>query len=348
MEPFTHFLTGACLSRAGFNRTTGLATLTLVLSAEAPDIDVIAGFWGPVAGFAHHRGFSHTLLGAPVMSAIVVASVWLGYKLWSRSGRRTRLPVRWWVLYLLALAGSLSHILLDFTNNYGVRPFAPFNARWYSWDIIFIIEPVLLIVLALGLILPAIFSLVSAEVGEKRRPFRGQTSAICALVLMVVFWLVRDVQHRQALAMLNSRAMQTGATMRVGAMPYPVNPFRWFGVVETTNAYETFDVETRELHINSNGREGTYYKPPESAADLAAKNSYLGRVYLDWARFPLTETSFNAEDQQYTVYFRDVRYMYSPLSSRDEADIRNTLAAHVVLDHNLNVVEQWMGNREQK
>ena len=42
MEPVTHLLTGACISRAGLNRTTGLATLTLVLAAEAPDLDGLA------------------------------------------------------------------------------------------------------------------------------------------------------------------------------------------------------------------------------------------------------------------------------------------------------------------
>ena len=41
MEPVTHFLTGACMSRAGFNRKTALASLTMVLAAEAADLDVL-------------------------------------------------------------------------------------------------------------------------------------------------------------------------------------------------------------------------------------------------------------------------------------------------------------------
>jgi len=40
LEPLTHFLTGACLARAGFNRKTALATATMTLAAEAPDLDV--------------------------------------------------------------------------------------------------------------------------------------------------------------------------------------------------------------------------------------------------------------------------------------------------------------------
>ncbi len=31
-------------------------------------------------------------------------------------------------------------------------------------------------------------------------------------------------------------------------------------------------------------------KPEETPVTLAAKRSYLGRVYLDWARYPVVET----------------------------------------------------------
>ncbi|MFZ0299857.1 MAG: hypothetical protein WAM13_16010 [Candidatus Sulfotelmatobacter sp.] len=41
MEPITHFLTGACMGRAGLNRKTALATAVLTLAAEAPDLDVL-------------------------------------------------------------------------------------------------------------------------------------------------------------------------------------------------------------------------------------------------------------------------------------------------------------------
>ncbi|HEY7615496.1 MAG TPA: metal-dependent hydrolase, partial [Terriglobales bacterium] len=63
MEPLTHFLTGACLGRF-CNRKTALATATMTLAAEAPDLDVFSQFGGPAFGFAHHRGFTHSFLGA--------------------------------------------------------------------------------------------------------------------------------------------------------------------------------------------------------------------------------------------------------------------------------------------
>src|SRR4029078_1890375 len=68
VEPVTHFLTGACLGRAGFNRTTALATATMTLAAEAPDLDMIGQLRGPVFGFAHHRGFTHSFLGLLIVA----------------------------------------------------------------------------------------------------------------------------------------------------------------------------------------------------------------------------------------------------------------------------------------
>src|SRR5437773_6830589 len=89
LEPITHFLTGAVLARAGFNRKTALATATMTLAAEAPDLDVLSSFKGPVFGFAHHRGFTHSFLGLILTSAVVVG---LMYLVWILRGKRTNTP----------------------------------------------------------------------------------------------------------------------------------------------------------------------------------------------------------------------------------------------------------------
>ena len=157
MEPVTHFLTGACLARAGFNRKTALATATMTLAAEAPDIDILGNFKDPVFGFAHHRGFTHSFLGLVLVQALVVGLMYFIWRLRGRKVKDPNLPPRWGLLFLFAYLAGLTHILLDFTNNYGVRPFWPFWEKWYSWDIVFIIEPLLLILLIGGLVLPGAF-----------------------------------------------------------------------------------------------------------------------------------------------------------------------------------------------
>src|SRR3954470_19847272 len=77
-------LTGACISRAGFNRTTAYSTAVWVLASEVPDIDVAYYFRGSVEAFAHHRGWTHTFMAAPVNSAFVVGCLYLIWR-WRRS-----------------------------------------------------------------------------------------------------------------------------------------------------------------------------------------------------------------------------------------------------------------------
>ena len=168
MEPLTHFLTGACIGRAGLNRKTAYATLAAVLAAEAADLDIVWGFAGPVEELKHHRGITHTFIGAPVVAGVVVSAVWLFHR-WRERRRQGKAqmpggkaqastnpsqPIHFGWLYFTALIAALSHILLDWTNNYGVRPFFPFNPRWYEASIIFIAEPVIWALLLLALIMP--------------------------------------------------------------------------------------------------------------------------------------------------------------------------------------------------
>lgn len=352
MEPITHLLVGACISRAGLNRKTALATATLAISAEIGDLDVFYTFGGPVVGFSHHRGFTHTFLGVPLVAALTLAVVYGWNRLFRRPrardpgapvvSRRTGLPMRWGLLYGYACLGGVVHLLLDFTNNYGLRPFEPFSYKWYSWDIVFIVEPFMLLVLVLGLVMPSLFSLIQEEIGARRPGLRGRRGAIFALVCVVLMWGVRDFEHRRAVAALESRVYQGAEPIRVSAFPYPWNPFVWHGVVETENFFQTMAVNSLNGEVDPAGRARTRFKPEETPVTLAAKKSYIGRIYLDWAQYPVTEVEKNEiGEPTYTVRFYDLRFDYPGRSTR-------VLHASVDLDRNLNVVLQRFGRRVQR
>jgi inner membrane protein len=340
LEPVTHFLTGACLARAGFNRKTALATATMTLAAEAPDIDILGNFKDSVFGFAHHRGFTHSFLGMLLVQALVLA---LMYCIWRLRGRKVKdpnLPPRWGLLFLFAYLAGTTHILLDFTNNYGVRPFWPFWEKWYSWDIVFIIEPLLLILLIGGLVVPALFSLINDEIGVRRQGPAGRLAAVVALLGMIAVWGVRDYEHRRAVNVLNSRLYDGADPVRVSAYPYWLNPFKWYGVVETRNFFATMLVDSSIPDADPEGRMQIRHKAEETPVTLAAKRSGLGRVYLDWAQFPVVEPEEIGSG--YVVRFRDLRYDY-PGQSR-----RGVLSASVELDRNLNVVREAFGSRSRQ
>jgi len=338
LEPVTHFLTGACLGRAGLNRKTALATATVTLAAEAPDLDVLGNLKGGTFGFAHHRGFTHSFLGLFLVAAAVVGFIYLIWRLRGRKLKNPNLPPRWGLLFLFAYVAGLTHILLDFTNAYGVRPFWPFSERWYSWDIVSIVEPVLLILLVGGLVLPGLLSLVDQEIGARSRGPQGRWTATFALIGMVAVWAVRDYEHRRAVNALEARQYEGADPIRVSAYPYIWDPFVWSGVVETRNLFASMLVDSSQPEVDPGEQMQVRYKPPETAATLAAKRSYLGRVYLDWAAYPLTEVEQLDEPASYIVRFKDLRYLYPGERS-------SALSARVLLDANYEVIAEEFGFR---
>ena len=301
-------LTGACISRAGFNRKTGLATAVFVIAAEIPDADIFLEVFGGVFGFQHHRGITHTFVGVPFDAAAACGVVYLWRRWRERHGARPpKIPVNWRMLYFFAVLGGLSHILLDYTNAYGVRPFMPFNYHWYHWDIVSIIEPVILVALIAGLVLPYLFRLIQDEIGARRRqPGRG--GALAALVIIALVWGVRDYEHRRAIGALNSLDYREELPIRVSAFPYDSNPFKWHGVIECDTFYETVSVDSLVPEVDPHRRARYFFKAQDSPVSLAAKRSPLGEVYLDWAAYPYTETIPTADG--YDVRFIDLRYDY--------------------------------------
>jgi inner membrane protein len=301
MEPVTHFLTGACIGRAGLNRKTAYATLAAVLAAEAADLDILWGFAGPVEELKHHRGITHTFWAVPVVAGVIVGAVWIVDRIGkSRRQRRASAlhqssnsltpppqPIHWGWLYLTAFIAALSHLLLDWTNNYGLRPFFPFNPHWYAGSFMFIAEPVLWVLFFLALFMPWVLGLADREIGARRKPFRGRGWAIFALVGMVVLGCWRWGEHAQAGVMLENTQVASQPVTRFALEPYPINPYQWHAILETANFYQTAEINTRTQSILSDPGQDVMYKPADTPALEAAKRTLLGQVYLDWGTWAI-------------------------------------------------------------
>ncbi len=244
----------------------------------------------------------------------------------ARLARKARQPVHWGWLYLTALIAALSHLLLDWTNNYGLRPFFPFNPRWYAGSFVFIAEPVLWALLLAGAG-PALAA------GPGRRgdwraaaAFRGRGWAIFALTGMVLLWGWRWAEQAQARALLENTQIATAPVKRMALEPYPINPFRWHAILETDGYYQTAEIDTRTGEIVSDPQRDVIYKPPATAATEAAKRTLLGQVYLDWGTWAvvrdvgqepipgpvpgLSPPQLPPNRQWTTVEFTDLRFAY--------------------------------------
>ncbi len=366
MEPVTHFLTGACIGRAGLNRKTAYATMAAVLAAEAADIDILWSFAGPVQELKHHRGITHTFLAAPVMAGAAVGLVWLFHR-WRRrraqkaaQGREVKpgQPIHWGWLSLTALLAALSHLLLDWTNNYGLRPFFPFNPRWYAGSFVFIAEPVLWALLLSAVTLPALFGLVGGEIGERRKPFRGRGWAIFALSGMVLYWGWRYAEQDTARSQVQNSQIASAPVLRMTFEPYPVNPYRWHAILETADFYQTVEVNTRFDYVDSDPRRDVFFKPPSTPATEAAKRTRLGQVYLDWGTWavvrdagpqpvPAVDPPHLAPGRLWTtVEFSDLRFAYNFLGSGAPTG-RPPLGGWAYIVDGRDEAAEGMGSREQ-
>lgn len=327
MDNLTHTLTGLALANAGLNRKTRFATLALLVGSNLPDVDLLSRIGGSASYLKYHRGITHSILGATVLAALLAVSIhYVGRR--AVPPRKPGLPLdaRW--LFAICWIALEGHVLMDFTNSYGIRPFLPFNSRWYGWDIMFIFDPLLWVVLVAGLAVPALFRLISEEVGARKPGFRR--GAIVSLCFLALLWGLRDLAHRRVLRQLDSHTYGEENPRRLGAFPSPANPFAWIGVVETDSAYHVLPANALDEDVDVEDTR-VFYKPPSSPALEAAKKTPTAIIFLDFARFPWAHVE--ESEQGFDVALRDLRF-YSPDSRRPG------FVAQVELDKDLHVLSQ--------
>jgi inner membrane protein len=273
VDNLTHTFTGVLLARAGLNRVVPRGTLLLALAANAPDVDVVSWFGGSLTYLRYHRGWTHTWLLVPVMALLPALIVVLVQRRWTGFAR----------LWIVALVGVISHLLLDWTNIYGIRMLMPFSSDWLRLDAVNVIDICIWALLFLGLAAPFLSGLVSSEIGAKKSSGRGWARLV--LVLLVGYEFGRLLAHERAVATLDSRVYQGAAPRRVAAFPGGTSPLKWRGLVETESSFVLFDLDLLSGFDPAQGR--TFYKPPMTPAMEAAKRTGPFRVFLYFSPYTL-------------------------------------------------------------
>lgn len=147
MDGLTHSLVGLTSAKAGLERLSPYTTTVCILSANAPDADVVSYFFGGRwVLLQQHRGLTHSIVGTLLLGCLIPSILYAAERAFANWRKRPP-RIRYRGLVLASLIAAATHPLMDWTNNYGVRPLLPWSDRWFYGDLVFIVDPYLLLVL---------------------------------------------------------------------------------------------------------------------------------------------------------------------------------------------------------
>jgi inner membrane protein len=341
VDPLCHSLVGASLAHAGLRRITPLATATLVIGANLPDVDGITYLVNQDLALGVRRGWTHGVLAMAVWP-FALAGVMLAVEAWRRRRRPERRPVKPARLLLVACIAVLSHPALDWLNAYGIRLLMPFSGRWYYGDAAFIVDPWMWVLpgaavalatsrrfssMAAWLVLGALTTTAVLMGPGSTTPVRvawtvamvaivamrwlGATPlakvrvARAGLVLLVVYVLALKVVSldlaRRAELWLDERGVASEA---VAALPVPGRPFTREMVATTASQYLFLRSTWLDSEPAVSGPPAPLGGPTEITAAAMSAPQVWGLA--TWIRLPSYEVQRLGDG--YRVLIRDVRF----------------------------------------
>jgi inner membrane protein len=279
MDNLTHTLLGAALAEAGLRRKSALATATLLIGANLPDVDGVL-YWiaRPDSAYGFRRGWTHGVL-AVALWPFVLTALLLAWDRWVRRRRHPEAPpaAAGTLLWLAALAVA-THPLLDWLNTYGVRWLMPFSRRWFYGDVLFIVDPWVWLALGTGWWV------------SRRRWARGGVRAgrpaRWALAVTAAYVLLMGASGIAA-RRVASEALAAGghAGARVMAGPVPLTPLRRQIVADVGTGYVLGTVDW--LRLPRFVAEGSLVAKGDRASEVVrAARTPGGEAFVRWARFP--------------------------------------------------------------
>ena len=189
--------------------------IAAALITNIPDIDIVLAVFGDWSLYHfHHRGFTHSLLGQLVF---IPLSAWLWRRILGAGGATGRPSWRDAVFVVVVLLW-FSHYFLDYLTSYGTLFLYPFSFERYSWPLMFIIDPALWGLGAIGVLL---LSLPFARRASVRRGV-----ALVSLLSVIALW-GWQWQYKSASALM-ALASRAGAELHlVNTYPQILAPMNW-------------------------------------------------------------------------------------------------------------------------
>ena len=297
MDPLTHALACYTLQRAAFPRVPRSVTLAILVAGTVADLDAFSRYFGPSAYLTFNRTYFHSLLAAFVFSLLATLPFFF-LKPKNPENNIGLAPI-----FAATFAAAILHPLMDLCQSSGVELLWPFSLRRFALDWLPSLDLWLLGILLAGILLPLLASLVTEEIGARRKGPRGSLGATLSLGTVILYIVLRSALHGNAIAALESRTYRGESARRVAALAESNSPFLWRGIVETERALHDVEVPVGPGADFDPGSAITSYKPEPSPSLEAARSSFVARRFLAVARFP--KASVEQTQTGYHVILRD-------------------------------------------
>lgn len=293
MDPVSHAIIGTAVSKLtgnGISLSTPV-NIGIVLASVLPDIDVVLKKWGDYVYLKNHRVATHSFLGLVISAGLITAVLKLIFPGLNLLG-----------MFLLAFAGGLSHTVFDILNSYGAKLLWPFYNKKIALNLIVIMDPVLLLILA-----GYVFT-------------KGVTWQLFILLLMTYILSRAYTRNR----VKNELEKKYAPVCKVSVLPSMLGLYKWHFVLEKDN----YTLIGEKNIINSKIKIITGLNKTENPVPEIVLESPVGRFFRDFT--PLYNISVEAIGNIKRYTFTDLRYF-----------VKNDFFHHAVLelDKNDNVIK---------
>lgn len=223
MDSLTHIVLGACIGEIIAGKELGKKAMILgAIAQSVPDIDSLAGLWmTEVDDIVAHRSLTHSILFAIMVSWLLSK---LSFKIFSRHnvGLKT--------FFLLFSVNIFIHIFIDTFNAYGTELLYPFNDTRFSFNLLFVADPLF----SLWPLIAFIWLLfVKSKLAYRKR------IAVCAVCLSILY-LGYATTNKMYIDKVVAQHLKKGNITENGFFTSPtiLNSLLWYIVVKQHDGYK--------------------------------------------------------------------------------------------------------------
>lgn len=220
MDSITQAALGAVVADRSLGKHIGRrAAVWGMALGTLPDLDVlISPLLSTASLLSWHRGLSHGLLATLVMAPLI--GWWLHH-------RYKQSQVSWLRASIAVGLIWLMHVLIDCLNLYGTGIWEPFSSAWFSFRLLFIIDPLFS--------LPLVMATAAALIWSARRRWRlPLTWIFLGLSCCYVGWAAtaKNLINARLAASLDNLKARDVQIIDWHSAPLPLNTVLWRGLVQ--------------------------------------------------------------------------------------------------------------------